>query len=424
VATIHVRREANSSKTDDGYTDGASKEIFWNKLVPEKLKILFIIDYFHRTGGTETHLAQLVAGLPRQAFQCSVVAFDLGENPLLDGLRALNVPIHCVPVGREYVPSAFIQAWRLARLIRANRYDVVQTFHQKADTYGALVAWLSGVKRLVSSKRDTGQLRKRHHFLINRCLKSLFDAYIVVADAVRVAVMANDHLSASRITTIYNGVDLNRFAVPTSEQRRESRARFGFATSDFVVGMVAGFRPEKNHDVFFAGLLQAMAKLPGLRVLAVGGGPLLGHFRESLGRSELGTRTIFTGDVTDVVPCLWAMDVGCLTAGSNEGFSNAVIEQMAAGLPMIVTDVGGNAEAVIDGENGRVIRPRDATALSQALVELGSNMPLATRMAHASRVRAERKFSLEYMCAQHERLYRSLFVSAADVGGASPSIEP
>ena len=62
------------------------------------------------------------------------------------------------------------------------------------------------------------------------------------------------------------------------------------------------------------------------------------------------------------MPCLWALDVGCLTPGSNEGFSNAVIEQMAVGLPMIVTAMGGNAEAVLDGENGYVITPRDATA--------------------------------------------------------------
>ena len=388
-------------------------------MAADGIKVLFIIDYFHRTGGTEKHLAQLIAGLPPDAFRCAVVAFDLGANPLLDGLRARGVSIIGVPVGREYVPNAVVQAWRLFKLIRKNKYDIVQTFHQKADTYGAVIARLSGVEHLISSKRDTGQLRKPWHVFLNRRLNSLFSAFIVVAEAVRVAVMASDHLPASRITTIYNGVDIARFTLPTAEQRRAARTRLGFAADDFVVGMVARFRPEKNHDVFFAGLSQAAASIPSLKILAVGAGPLLARFRERTAQTELGARTVFAGDVSEVVPCLWAMDVGCLTSGSNEGFSNAVVEQMAVGLPMIVTDVGGNAEAVIDGENGRVIPPLDAAALSWALIDLHGNPARSAAMGRASRTRVEERFSVDRMCAEHIRLYRSLCDSVRVASGLS-----
>jgi glycosyltransferase involved in cell wall biosynthesis len=388
-------------------------------MVSDGIKILFIIDYFHRTGGTEKHLAELIAGLPADAFRCSIVAFDLGANPLLDGLRARGVAIVGVPVGREYVPNALVQAWRLSKLIRKNTYDIVQTFHQKADTFGAVIAWLSGAKHLISSKRDTGQLRKPWHFFLNRRLKSLFDAFIVVAEAVRVAVIANDHLPPSRITTIYNGVDIARFTVPSAQQRRDARTHLGFAADDFVVGMVAGFRPEKNHEVFFAGLLQAAPSIPSLKVLALGAGPLLGQFRERIAQTVLAARTVFTGDVSEVVPFLWAMDVGCLTSGSNEGFSNAIVEQMAVGLPVIVTDVGGNAEAVVDGENGRVIRPRDAAALAWALIDLHGNPARVAAMGHASRTRVEERFSLERMCAEHVRLYRCLCAPARLASGLS-----
>jgi glycosyltransferase involved in cell wall biosynthesis len=388
-------------------------------MVSDRIKILFVIDYFHRTGGTEKHLAQLIAGLPADEFRCSVVVFDLGANPLLDGLRARGVSIISMPVGREYVLNAVAQAWRLIKLIRKNKFDIVQTFHQKADTYGAVIARLSGVKHLISSKRDTGQLRKPWHFFLNRRLKSLFDAFIVVAEAVRVAVIANDHLSASRITTIYNGVDIARFIVPSAQQRRDARTDLGFAADDFVVGMVAGFRPEKNYDVFFAGLLQAAPSLPKLKVLAVGAGPLLSQFRECIAQTELGARTVFAGDVSDVVRCLWAMDVGCLTPGRNEGFSNAVVEQMAVGLPIIVTDVGGNAEAVTDRENGLVIPPLDATAFSRALIDLYGNPARAAAMGRASRTRVEERFSLERMCAEHVRLYRSLTDPVRLARGAS-----
>jgi glycosyltransferase involved in cell wall biosynthesis len=377
-------------------------------MASDRIEILFLIDYFHRTGGTEKHLAQLIAGLPADEFRCSIVAFDLGANPLLDGLRARGVPIISLPVGREYVPGAAVQAWRLARLIRRNRYDIVQTFHQKADTFGATVAWLSGVKHLVSSKRDTGDLRNAWHFFLNRRLQSLFDVFIVVAEAVRVAVMANERLPASRITTIYNGVDVSHFVVPSVAQRGDARAQLGFTADDFVVGMVAGFRPEKNYDVFFDGLLQAAPSIASLKVLTVGTGPLLAQCRERIAHTELSARTVFLGDVTEVVPCLWAMDVGCLTPGSNEGFSNAVLEQMAVGLPMIVSDSGGNAEAVAAGENGYVIPPLDAAAFARALIDLHSDSLRAANMGRASRKRAVEKFSLDRMCAQHANLYRSL----------------
>ena len=150
-------------------------------------RILFIIDWFHRTGGTEKHLAQLIAGLQAWAFESSVVVFDRGENPLLDTLIQSGVPVIHLPVGREYVPNALRQGWRLARLIRRQRYDIVQTYHQKADTYGALIARAAGVRHLISSKRDTGQLRKPLHTFLNRRLSGLFEAIIMAAEGVRAA---------------------------------------------------------------------------------------------------------------------------------------------------------------------------------------------------------------------------------------------
>jgi glycosyltransferase involved in cell wall biosynthesis len=155
-------------------------------------------------------------------------------------------------------------------------------------------------------------------------------------------------------------------------------------------------------------LSQAHSKIPTLKVLAVGGGELLDQFQAQISQSELAPHVVFTGELADVLPCLWSMDVACLTPGSNEGFSNALIEQMAVGLPLIVTDVGGNAEAVIDGLNGYVVPVGDAGALSAALVKMYASHEGQRAMGHASRQRAEERFSLERMCAEHARLYQSL----------------
>jgi len=387
--------------------------------VPNKIRIVFLIDYFHRTGGTERHLALLAEWLQKSTFECTIVALDLGANPLLDRLRALGVRIAEVRLERPYTPGALARAPRLARLIKEARADIVQTFHQKSDTYGAIVARLAGVKHIISSKRDTGHLRRPWHFFLNRRLRGLFERVIVVADAVAQTAMANDGIDRSRIVRIYNGVDTARFAPPAADEALAARQAVGVGPEDFVVGMVAGFRPEKNHDVFFAALTQALPQIPTLKALCVGAGPLLDHYREAIGKGPLAGRVVFAGDSAEVSRYLRAMDVGCLVPGNNEGFSNAILEKMATGLPLVVTDVGGNAEAVAQGVNGLVIRPMDSPALTGSLVGLYRDPDKRRAMARKSRQIAEEKFSLRAMCEEHVRLYSSLVpaprASAADL---------
>jgi glycosyltransferase involved in cell wall biosynthesis len=366
-----------------------------------------MIDYFHRTGGTEKHLAQLVRALPPDVFNCSVLVFDLGNNPLIDDMRASGIPVIHFPVGREYTLNALVQARALSRLIRKNDIDIVQTFHQKSDTYGALTARLSGVKHIISSRRDVAHDRKPRHIFLNRRFRFLFEKVIVVSDAVGRVVVEQEGIDRGKLERIYNGVDSVTFSPPQKDEARRARARLGIAPDDFVVGIVAGFRPEKDYDVFFKGIAKAIKAIPSMKVLAVGGGPLLEQYRSLCGGADMGKRVFFSGDVSDVTPYLKAMDVGCLTS-RYEGFSNSVVESMAMGLPMILTNVGGNAEAVIHQENGLLIAPGDIDAFRDSLIELYSNQAKRVAMGRRSRQLVEQKFTLDEMCKRHEALYRSL----------------
>jgi glycosyltransferase involved in cell wall biosynthesis len=266
---------------------------------------------------------------------------------------------------------------------------------------------LAGVKHIISSRRDVAHNKKPRHFFVSRRLKFLFEKVIVVSDAVGNMVVEKEGIDRGRIEKIYNGVDSVAFVPPPKEEALRERARLGIGPNDFVVGMVAGFRPEKNHDVFFEGAVKAMEAIPSMKVLAIGGGPLLEHFRSSYGSGEMGKNVIFSGDVADVTPYLKAMDVGCLIS-QYEGFSNSVLENMAMGLPMIVTNVGGNAEAVVHEQNGLLIAPRDTDAFCSAMIELYSNLERRLKMGRSSRRLVEEKFTLEQMCKRHAALYLSL----------------
>lgn len=368
-----------------------------------KLRILFVIDDLQAAGGTERHLVHLVRGLSARGMACTVVALSPCHAGLADQLRGAGAHVHSLPVGHVYDWNAFRQAWRLGRFIRDGRYDLIQTFHQKADTYGALVAWLAGVPRIVSSKRDTGQFRSRAYALLGRLLTPLYDRVVVVADHLGRIYAQTDGVKSRQLVRIYNGVDLDLFQPPTPEQAMAERARLGIGREDFVVGMVANFRPEKNHDVLFAAVQAASCEIPRLKLLLVGGGALLDGYRDRYA----GPQVLYAGPVSDVRPYLHAMDVACLIS-STEGFSNAALEFMAAGLPLVVTGVGGNAEAVAHGVTGLVIPPGDPEALRGALVQLHADQDEARHMGVRARQAAEQRFSLPLMLQNYEVLYREL----------------
>lgn len=375
---------------------------------PAKVRILFLIDYWGDPGGTERHLAYLLQELDREKFHCGVAVLNYKPNALAETARASGISIDHVPLGRYYTPRGLRQAANLHRHIKGQRVDIVQTFHFKSDVVGAFVARLAGVRHVISSKRDAGDYKHYLHFLLNRMVRPLTQHYIAVSGVVANVLRLREKVPANRISVIHNGVDLSRHALPTPESRRSARFALGFRDGEFVIGMCAWFRPEKDHAQLLDVYRRILGRVPGARLLLVGGGPLLEHFRSlSLNQGLSGLVTL-TGPVEDVRPYLHAMDVACLIPSSNEGFSNSVLEKMAAGLPLIVTDIGGNAEAVVDGTTGFVIPARRPDLLESRLLELESDVSLRNRMSEAARRRVEERFSLDSMIERHEALYRDV----------------
>jgi len=373
----------------------------------KKINILYIIDHFHMAGGTETHLAYLVKNLNKKKFNSMVVVFDFKENSLAKEIQESGTPVIHVPVLRYYTFNALIKAFVLSRLIKKYKIDLVQTFHFKSDFYGALIAKLSGVEHIISSKRDTGAFKSKWHFFLNRRVKKLFQGVIAVSDAVVDEVARTEYIPRHKITTIYNGVNIYKFAEPDEHDRVKVRESLGLNKSDFIVGTVAWFRPEKNYDVFFEAIEKVSKSIKELKAVVVGGGQQLEYYKEYIKNIGLSDQVLFSGPTDDVVRYLKTLDVACLVP-KNEGFSNSILEKMAMGLPLIVTDVGGNAEAVIDGFNGLVIPPDNSDALSTAIMDLYQHPEKRKTMGQQSRQRVEEHFTIAQMIQQHEAYYLSI----------------
>jgi glycosyltransferase involved in cell wall biosynthesis len=372
------------------------------------LRILFIIDYWASPGGTERHLSYLTSHLDRNRFVPAVVIFSYQPNALVDQVRNLGIEVVHIPVARYYTPKAALQGYKLWRFIRSRRIDLVQTFHYKSDIYGAIVARLAGIRHIVSSKRDAADYKNAFHFWMHRLVRPITQKYIAVSEVIATVIRDKERAPADKVNVIHNGVDLHQYAVPDVTTKAGHKAALGFAPGDFVIGMSAWFRPEKDHRLLIDAFLDLYSGAPSCRLLLVGDGPLYGHYSRWVRDQKLDHAIKMTGAVDDVRSFLSAMDIACLVPKFNEGFSNSILEKMATGLPVIVTDIGGNKEAVADEQTGFVIAPGDQAALTKKLRVLHADAALRSNMGIAARQRAEHLFSLESMIARHSDLYASM----------------
>jgi glycosyltransferase involved in cell wall biosynthesis len=227
---------------------------------------------------------------------------------------------------------------------------------------------------------------------------------LAVSDEVKRDIMRNLRCPEDRITVLYNGIDIRKFGAAFPEPRL--RRDLNIPEDHRVVVMPARLVEQKQHTRFLRVLEQIRDDLPPTRVLLVGEGKLQDALEREVKQRGLQNMVLFTGHRTDVPQILSLSDLSVLTS-DKEGFSNAIIESLAAGVPVVATDVGGNREAIVDGECGFIVAPDDLEGLAQSIKRLLVDDPLRKRMSESARRRAH-FFSLEHMIEETRRLYLDL----------------
>lgn len=370
-----------------------------------RVRVLFVIDKLQRAGA-QVHLGRLAGGLDRERFEPEVVCL-LEEGPVAEELREAGVPVEVLGLGRLYAPRAIAGLPRLVRRLRQRRPDVVHTYLVSSNIYGVLAGRLARVPAVVTSRRDPGFSRNwRLRLLEERLINPFVDRVVVVSSAVAESARREHGLRPDRILTIENGVDL-AVLDPGRQDREGARREWRIADGEAAIGVIGHLSPVKGQADFLRAAARVAAGAPQARFVLVGDGPLRSSLAALAAELGIAGRVVFTG-VREDVPRLLAMLDVVVVPSHTEGMSNALLEAMAMARPVVATAVGGNLDVVRDGLNGRLVPPRDASALASTVLELLANPATATRLGATARRFVAENLSLERMVRRYEELYQSL----------------
>jgi len=360
-------------------------------------------------GGAERQMLQLIEGLVSRRVRCAVFVLN-DEGPLRKPLDRLGVEVRSInlrPASSRLGKIAAIAGgvvrlwWTAVRL----RPDAINAYLPLTSFMGAVAGRLALVPLVVTCRRALGTHQDRRPIwrLVDRVTNSLSHAVVANSLAVANDTVARDRIEPRKITVIRNG--LVAAERPSPESLAAVRAELGVGPAEAAIVTVANLIPYKGH----ADLIDAMALLRSLplKLFIVGRDDGIGKdLTQRIDRRGLGQRVVLLGERNDVDRILPAMDLFVL-ASHEEGCSNALIEAMAAGVPVVATDVGGNPEALEHGRFGTLVPPHDPVRLAEAIEAAATRRGQSRPHSIAAMTHVIEAFSATAMVDSYLRLFRS-----------------
>jgi glycosyltransferase involved in cell wall biosynthesis len=362
--------------------------------------VLLVVDQFSKNlGGGERIALKLAAFLPQYGYRASILTFS--ADPATTAFDSAPCPVYLLPLQRTYDLTAIKGAFALRRLLKQQNIKIVQTFFESSDIWAGLVTKTLSNAKLIWSRRDMGILRTGKHEAAYRLMAGLPDAVFAVSDLVRQHCIEQDRITPDRVQTIYNGLDMAIWSeAPKSVN----------PTDKLLVTTIGNIRHVKGHDIFIKAAAAIVLQFPHVCFSIAGGVLEPDYFKElqALIRTlNLEDHFHFAGGVTNLHEHLSAANIFVLPSRS-EGFSNAIVEAMAASLPVVATNVGGNAEAVQNGVTGFIVPSEDPQALAAAIMQLLSDPVKSATMGAAGKQRVAERFTIDAMMKQTTATYTRL----------------
>ncbi|MBM4045270.1 MAG: glycosyltransferase family 4 protein [Planctomycetes bacterium] len=378
-----------------------------------KTHVLHVHNY-STWGGNIEHISLLAKGLNPSRY--AVWVAGPMRLPYMARLRDMGIQVVHSEIRQQFDPAAVAH---FLRLFRGHRIDIIHTHIRPADFHGGLAAMLARNVLAVCTlhgKVNTDELGQQHDDLAAQvysfALRRFFDRVLTVSEALRREALDITGAKPERFVHVTNGIDLSRFKAlaPRAVKRRE----LGLDDGDLAVGMMSRFVSNesvtKGHPEFFAAARAVLSRVPTAKFVLIGDGVTRPAYQQRVQADGLADRFLFLGHRDDVPDVLAALDVSVLPS-LGEGLPRALMESMAAGVPVIGTELDGIVELLDRGRVGLLVPPRNPEALANAMFTLLTQREQAKRLAAEGRHRVEAHYSKEHMIAETERVYEGLLAA-------------
>lgn len=353
--------------------------------------------------GSEKHLLTLLPGLAGRGIRPEMLVLADGEDrpePFVEAMRAAGVPTRVVSMRGDADP---LLPFRVRSEVRRGRYDLVHTHLLHADLYGRVGARMAGVPVVSSYHCDDPFHLIRGVRQMDALSARACSRIICISGAVKDFVHREIGVPGRLLTIVRYGMEPG----PAGPGREAMRAELGIAPNEPVIGIVGRLNEQKGHVYLFEAFRRVLASHPRALLLVAGDGPLREELERLAGELGITERTRFLGFRSDAPFLVHAFDVAAVPS-LYEGFGLVLLEAMAAGRPLVASEVSAIPEIVLDGETGLLAPPRDAEALAAALDALLSDPERAARMGAAGRARLLSEFTVGRMVDATADVYRSV----------------
>jgi glycosyltransferase involved in cell wall biosynthesis len=378
--------------------------------VVSKCRVLQIVAS-SRGGGAEL-VRCLVKELDPARYESTVVMPDDGGQLSAADFEAIGARCLHFGIAAGFSPR---ECWRLRRFVRSHRFDIVHCHGARAALWARLAAIGPRRPKIVFGVHGLSIVHhvglKRSLLLgMERLLQVVTDITLCDSDSERADVLRYEIAPLQRTHTIHNGIDLTRLD-RASYDKAAARATLGLDSIQPTLVTVCRLNKPRDFDTLLRAMQTVVAQLPTARLLMVGDGPLRPAIEDQIRALTLGGSVQLLGIVRDVGQALAAADVFVLSTQGWEGLPLAPLEAMVMHLPVVISDVGGNREAVQDGVTGLVVSPCQPQALADALLRLLRDHPTAQRMGQHGHDRVVREFSAQRMAAETTTIYERIWKS-------------
>jgi len=304
-----------------------------------------------------------------------------------------------------------IGAWgEISRILKRNQTDILHSHGARAGWYGRIGTCRASKVRIISTVHNSlrdypyPEWRKRLYVMAERLTSPWVSQWIAVSEGLRQDLVQYYGLPNERIRVIPNGIDLTDLM--TTRSREELRKELGLRSDSLVFVSIGRLTNQKGHRFLLDALNDIRRAIPEVRLLLVGDGPMRPQLEDQVSQMGLQREVSLLGFRDDVSDLIGASDIYVLPSLS-EGMPMGLLEAMALGCPVVASTVAGVTEVVKNGENGRLVSPKDVSELKAALLELARDEPLRLRLGRAGKETVSREFTAERMASSVASLYRS-----------------